>query len=237
MLEVLAQSRTVSVEKLRDDSGREFVRKSYRFPTTKDRRRGMLRGTWLGLAKVERELTNLNYLQRAKVPAIEGVRACHTRNVLGFIYDSHLLTKASAGTNLAELVRNHKLPEPHVWAALGTSISRMHQVRFWHRGLAPRNVLIQPQAPFHLWLDPAKSKIATKQLSQAARADDLLRFWFSLSKRVPEEHKAAFEEGYGQVGVSNPDHLWPAIPKGKRASTERILRRDETRFETGSLQP
>lgn len=230
VLEVLAQSRTVRVEKLRDGHGNEVVRKSYSFPTSKDRRRGMWRGTWFGHPKVERELTNLNFLQRAKVPSVVGVRACIKRNALGFVVDSHLVTKVSAGTSLAELVRSQQMPEFHTWAALGQSISRMHQMRFWHRGLAPRNVLILEKAPFHLWLDPAKSKISTKPLSQAARADDLLRFWFTLTKHVPAAHKEAFEQAYGQAGVSNPENLWPAIPTGKRASTERVLRRDEARF-------
>jgi tRNA A-37 threonylcarbamoyl transferase component Bud32 len=230
LLEVLAQSRTVCVERFRNANGHEVVRKTYLFPTAKDRRRGMLRGTWLGQPKVERELTNLNFLQRANVPAVEAVHACVTRNMLGFIVASHLLTQATAGTTLADLIRTQKTPEPQVWTALGHSLSRMHQARFWHRGLAPRNVLIQAQAPFHAWLDPAKSKISTKPLSQAARADDLLRFWYSLTKHVPATHKQAFEQAYGQEGVSDPETLWPAIPKGKRASTTRILRRDEARL-------
>lgn len=231
VLETLARSRTVCVEKLRDHQGLEVVRKSYAFPTGKDQRRGMLRGTWLGQPKVERELANLNFLQRAKVPAVEGLHACVQRNQLGFVVESHLVTKASPGINLAQLVHTQEMPQTYIWAALGKSISRMHQVHFWHRGLALRNVLILEQAPFLAWLDPAKSKISAKPLSQAARADDLLRFWFSLTKHVPTEHKKSFEEAYGQAGVSDPENLWPAIPKRKRASTERILRRDEARFE------
>ena len=231
VLAILAHSRTVCVEKLCDAEGLEVVRKSYRFPTAKDRRRGMLRGTFFGPAKAVRELHNLEYLKLAGVPAIEGIRACVLRNTCGFVVECHLLTKASAGSNLQQMLQRGEMPAPKIWGAFGQSISRMHQVNFWHRGLAPRNVLVETTAPFHRWLDPAKSKIFSRNITSAARADDLLRFWNPLHKVVPAAHKAAFELAYGQDGVSDPANLWPAIPKAKRASTARVLHRDETRCE------
>ena len=230
-LETLAQSRTVCVEKLSDAHGQQVVRKSYRFPSPSDQVRGMLRGTLFGKAKAEREFAHLQYLHRAKIPAVQALRACVQRNVLGFVVDSHLITIASPGQTLSQCVVREQLPSEEIWAALGASLSRMHQVGFWHRGLAPRNVLILDEAPFHRWLDPAKSKIYSRTIPQAARADDLLRFWGTLHKCIPSSHKQAFEHAYGQDGVCEPANLWRAIPKRKRASIERILHRDETRFE------
>ncbi|MCP4092797.1 MAG: hypothetical protein GY747_05040 [Planctomycetes bacterium] len=230
LLDTLAESRTVRVEKLQDHEGQQLVRKSYRFPTGKDQLRGMLRGTLFGKPKVERELFHLDYLQRAQVPAVTAIRACVTRNALGFVTKSHLLTALSPGQRLDHLIANDQMPSTEAWAAIGTSMSRMHQVSFWHRGLAPRNLLIHDQAPFHFWLDPAKSVIHPRGIRQAARADDLLRFWSGLHEVVPQEHKDAFEQAYGQEGVSDPANIWPAIPKGKRAAAERVIRRDATRF-------
>jgi len=215
LLEKLAQSRTVEVEKLCTDDGHEVVRKSYRFPTVKDRLRGMWRGTLFGKPKVEREDFHLDYLTRAKVPVITPIRACVIRDSFGFVTDSHLITAASPGQRLDYLLSQNQMPAPEVWAAIGSSLSRMHQVSFWHRGLAPRNLLIHDQAPFHFWLDPAKSVIHSGGIRQAARADDLLRFWAGLHEQVPQEHKHAFEQAYGQEGVSDPANIWPAIPKGK----------------------
>lgn len=231
LLETLAESRTVRVEKLRDSKGQELVRKSYSFPTAKDQLRGMLRGTLFGKAKAERELDNLELLQRAQVPAVSGVRACVIRNPLGFVTDSHLITEASSGKTLAQSLADQQSPNSETWQSIGRSIARMHQVGFWHRGLAPRNLLILEQQPLHRWLDPAKSQLFPRGISQAARADDLLRFWFSIHELVPQEHKDAFEEAYGQEGVSTPDKVWPAIPKAKRAATEQVLLRDAARFE------
>jgi len=219
------------VEKLRDEAGRQVVRKSYSFPTAGDRWRGMLRGTLFGTPKAERELENLNFLKQAGIPVIEPIRACVTRNAFGFVVDSHLLSVASEGVDLASWVASgHSTAE--LWASLGSSICRMHQVGFWHRGLAPRNVLVESAAPFHALLDPAKSKVFRTTIPQAARADDLLRLWHTLHQYVSAEHKKAFEDAYGQAGVSDPATMWPAIPKGKRASTERVLLRDEARFES-----
>jgi tRNA A-37 threonylcarbamoyl transferase component Bud32 len=231
LLETLAESRTVRVEKMRDTKGLELVRKSYSFPTTKDRLRGMMRGTLFGKSKAERELHNLALLHQAQVPAVTGVRACVNRNALGFVTDSHLITEASRGTTLAQLLKDEQPPSTETWQSLGRSICRMHQVGFWHRGLAPRNLLILDQEPLHRWLDPAKSQLFPRGITQAARADDLLRFWFSIHELVTQEHKDAFEQAYGQEGTSNPDTIWPAIPKAKRAATEQVLLRDAARFE------
>jgi len=231
LLETLAQSRTVTVEKLVDSDGKEIVRKSYRFPTAKDQLRGMTRGTLFGKAKAEIEYANLEFLQRAQVPAVVGQRACVLRNKLGFVHDSHLITEASPGNSLAFMLRHQQSPSEETWRSIGSSLCRMHQVGFWHRGLAPRNLLILDAEPLHRWLDPAKSRRFPRGIPQAARADDLLRFWFGIHELVPEDHKAAFEQSYGQEGVTNPENIWPAIAKAKRAATEQVLLRDAARFE------
>lgn len=242
MSRILAQSRTVLVERLTRPDGTEVVRKTYAFPTAKDRFRSALRGTLLGRNKAHREFANLQYLRRAEIPAVEPLTWTAERNHLGFVTRCTLETRAYDAIDLAARMRKaegdpSRMPSPEVWEQIGASVWKMHEAGFWHRGLSARNLLIDDVdtetvgARLH-WLDPAKSLTwPAGGLSVTRKALDLLRFWTPLQPRLPEQHQEAFARGYGNAESLELPELWETIPNWKRASTRRELQREEARME------
>ncbi|MGB0952745.1 MAG: lipopolysaccharide kinase InaA family protein [Planctomycetota bacterium] len=239
---ILAQSRTVTVERITRPDGVEVVRKTYSFPTAKDRRRSALRGTWIGRNKAHREFANLQFLRRADVPAVEPLCWTAERNQLGFVQQCTLETRAYDATDLAKRMQKaggdpSRIPAPEVWQQIGASVWKMHEAGFWHRGLSPRNLLLDdidtdPADVSLHWLDPAKSLTwRPGALSITRKALDLLRFWTPLQPHLPEQHQQAFARGYGNAESLALPELWDTIPNWKRASTRRELQREEARME------
>lgn len=226
---VLAQSRTVVVERLSLEDGQEVVLKTYSFPTWRDQGRGVLRGTLLGRNKAHREYAGLKYLERASIPVVEALQWNCKRNCLGFVTTCSLTTRAYSGEDLAQILkRGAGLSQEH-WTALGQSVRKMHQAGFWHRGLSARNVLIASEGPGIAWLDTTKSKTYPPGgMADEKRAMDLLRFWTPLQSHTTAENQAAFEEGYGE-GI-HLERWWSHISNWKRASFRRELQREEDRF-------
>ena len=226
---VLAQSRTVLVERLALEDGQEVVRKTYRFPTWKDQVRGALRGTLLGRNKAHREYAGLEFLERANIPVVEALHWSCKRNRLGFVTSCSLTTRTYPGDDLAEILkRGAKLSQEH-WTTLGQSVQKMHQAGFWHRGLSARNVMIAPDGLGIAWLDTTKSKTYPPGgMADEKRAMDLLRFWTPLQSHTSAGNQAAFEEGYGED--INLERWWSHISNWKRDSFRRELQREEDRF-------
>ena len=228
---LLAQSRTVTVERMRRPDGIEVVRKIYLFPTRRDRLRGMLRGTWLGRNKARREFVGLRFLQGVGVPAIEALEWTVQRNRFGFVTECSLVTRAYTGHDLARVLREGRIPESEVWVAIGTSVRRMHDAGFWHRGLSARNLLLVEESCAIRWLDPAKSlTYPAGGLPEGARAHDLLRFWTPLLTLVPPSARQAFAKAYGSEECLDLDALWRRIPYWRLASTRREMQREQARF-------
>lgn len=244
----LAASRTVKVERLTRPDGVEVVRKTYRFPTLKDRLRGAHRGALFGRNKAHREFANLQYLRRLEVPAVEPLAWTATRDKLGFVTSCTLETRAYDASDLAALMKAaqgdpSRYPAPEVWRRIGASVWKMHEGGFWHRGLSARNLLLDAQShdpdavgtELH-WLDPAKSLTwPAGGLSVARKAQDLLRFWTPLQPRLPEQHQQAFAQGYGHAESLELEELRQAIPNWKQASLRRELQREEARMESAPV--
>ena len=228
--EILAQSRTVQVERLSRSNHGEVVRKTYHFPTAKDRMRGMLRGTLFGWNKARREYQNLKFLERANMPVVEALEWTCKRNRLGFVTTCGLITRAYPGRDLAQHLQQGKELSAAFWITIGQSMRQMHNAGFWHRGLSARNVMIGVESPNIAWLDATKSKTyPAGGLPHEKRGFDLLRFWTPLQNRTTQESKTAWAEAYGEN--LDLEKWWSWIPNWKQASFRRELQREEARFE------
>ncbi|PCJ53250.1 MAG: hypothetical protein COA70_10000 [Planctomycetota bacterium] len=237
---IFAQSRTVLVEKLRLEDGQEVVRKTYSFPTTKDRLRGSFRGTLLGRNKAHREYAGLKYLERANIPVVQALEWTCKRNRLGFVTECCLTTRVFSGNDLAHSLKHEEHPVAEQWANIGASVRKMHDAGIWHRGLSARNLMIgggsterasSAQAKVNIaWLDTTKSKTYPPGgMADEKRAFDLLRFWTPLMHHTTPEEKRNFADAYGEdIDLKK---WWSHIANWKRASFRRELQREEARFE------
>lgn len=229
--EILAQSRTVSVERGVREDGAEVVVKTYAFPTRWDRLRGMLRGTWIGRNKARREFANLKYQKDAGIPVVEPLEWTVERDAWGFVTRCQLVTRAYAALDLARTVQQGLAVREPVWEAVGRSLCAMHAAGIWHRGASARNILLTDQEPFHLWLDPTKAKTyPAGGLPESARAHDLLRLWTPLRQHTTAKQRGAFMVGYGSKEIEDLDSLWDRIAPWKKASTRREMQREEVRL-------
>jgi len=240
---VLAQSRTVLVEKLRLEDGQEVVRKTYHFPTDKDQWRGALRGTFLGWNKAHREYAGLKYLERRGIPVVEALQWDCKRNHLRFVTSCSLITRAFEGEDLAKTLKRGSSPSKEHWTAIGESVRKMHDAGFWHRGLSARNLMIggdgknhgngigkDHESPSIAWLDTTKSKTYPPGgIADEKRAFDLLRFWTPLMHHTTAQEKQSFADAYGED--VDLEKWWSSIANWKRASFRRELQREEARFE------
>ena len=236
------------MEKSRLKDGQEVVRKSYTFPTMKDRFRGALRGTLLGRNKAHREYAGLKFLERANIPVVQALEWTCKRNRFGFVTECCLSTRAFAGKDLAKILKSKDFqaaerPSAEHWIAIGRSVREMHDAGIWHRGLSARNVMIgdgskahdhdhgKPHGNFSIaWLDTTKSKTYPPGgMADEKRAFDLLRFWTPLMHHTTAEEKQSFAEAYGED--IDLEKWWSYITNWKRASFRRELQREEARFE------
>ena len=207
----------------------KVVQKTYSFPTTKDRLRGMMRGTLFGWNKARREYQNLKYLEQAEIPVVEALHWTSKRNAFGFVTECRLITRDYPGKDLVQHLHLSDEPAAAYWATIGESTCQMHDAGFWHRGLSARNVMIGLESPNIAWLDATKSKTYPKGgMPDEKRAFDLLRFWHPLFSRTSPEAKTAWADTYGEAIDLN--RWWSFIPNWKRASFRRELQREEARF-------
>jgi len=226
---ILAQSRTVLVEQMFLQDGLEVVRKTYSFPTTKDRFRGLFRGTLLGWNKAHREYQNLSFLEQAGIPVVKPIAWDCKRNALGLVTACTLTTQAFPGQDLAQSLQGGAEISQECWQRIGQSLCKMHRAGFWHRGCSARNLMIEASERQIAWLDTTKSKLySSGSMPHEKRASDLLRFWTPLGPHTTEAAKRAFAAGYGEE--VNLSEWWSWIPKGKRAPLRRELQREEARF-------
>jgi len=227
--QVLARSRTVLVERLQLEDAREVVRKTYSFPTRRDRLRGMFRGTLCGWNKAHREYQGLRFLELANIPVVKPIAWDCKRNAFGFVTACSLTTRVFPGVDLAQHLQQGEEPVPECWSMIGQSLRRMHDAGFWHRGCSARNVMIAPRGKGIAWLDTTKSiTYPAGGIPNEKRAFDLLRFWTPILKHTTEASPSAFTAGYGEE--VDLEKWWSLIPNRKRASFRRELQREEARF-------
>ncbi len=228
---VLAQSRTVRVVRTTTSSGEDVVEKTYSFPQPKDRLRGALRGTWLSRNKAFREFDHLQYLNQHAIPAVLPHSWSVRRDMLGFVRTCVLRTQYQPSPNLETCLKTYSELPADLWHVLGSSVRRMHQLGFWHRGLSARNVLVDGEKLRVWWLDPSKSRrFPSSALPARAQAHDLLRFWTPIHKQVSAQNQQAFAEGYADAIAIDLPKLQTAIPSRKRSSLQCELQREEARF-------
>ncbi|MFK5954814.1 MAG: lipopolysaccharide kinase InaA family protein [Planctomycetota bacterium] len=228
--QVLARSRTVLVEKLPLEDAREVVRKTYSFPTRRDRFRGMFRGTLCGWNKAHREYQGLRFLELANIPVVQAISWNCQRNAFGFVTACSLTTRFYPGEDLAQRLKQGANPSLECWRSIGESIRKMHDSGFWHRGCSARNVMIAVGDQDIAWLDTSKSiTYPAGRIPNPKRGFDLLRFWTPILNHTTEASQSAFAVGYGEE--VHLEKWWSLIPNRKRASFRRELQREEARFE------
>lgn len=161
---VAAWSRTTDTVFIAAPGGTGFYLKRYYYPRWRNRLRGMLRGTLLGLHRGEAEARLLLQMRRLGLPSVRPA-AWGCRRSGPFVSASFLITEAVPHavnlTTFARAVQERRTrlrpaARQAIAAALGREVALLHEADFSHGQLFWRNILIRfgpAGAPEFFFLD------------------------------------------------------------------------------------